>query len=105
MSLSKPESTRKRSRADKATQRGWKSIPKHYAHYFPKECVMDAGDTIDVYVSSNLSNDGFDYFHIRNDSNSLGCNVSCKVYTSSTTKDTCGLDVLGNSVVNSDGYT
>jgi hypothetical protein len=65
-------------------------------------CRLANGDSLNIYVTSNRANDGYDYFRITN--TSANCYHSCKVHTTNPNiTDTCGFS--GGSSYDSDGAT
>jgi hypothetical protein len=80
----------------------WVEVYPQVAAYNLPLCRLDVGDTVDVYVTSNLNNDGYDYFELTN--TTASCYNSCTVHTNNTgIHDTCGFS--GGSGYNSDSAT
>jgi hypothetical protein len=80
----------------------WVEVYPNVATYDLPLCRVNTGDKIDVYVSSNFGNDGYDYFNITNFT--AHCDNSCYVHTDNTSiRDTCGF--TGGHSFNTDAAT
>ncbi len=65
-------------------------------------CRLSVGDSVDVFLTSNLENDGYDYFAMTN--YTANCYNSCYVHTNNNSiHDTCGFS--GGASFNSDSPT
>jgi hypothetical protein len=81
----------------------WVEVWPNVQAYDLPLCRLNNGDSVYIYVESNLANSGYDYYFMENLS-ANGCYNSCTVHTNNTSvNDNCGF--TGGSSFNSDSAT